>query len=227
MSDVTSLPANIKLRVGAAVVNGPAWRAELPPVLDQANRKARLAGLPDHLNPAILDPDKTTAFLTALPKLPAETLQSLAGKKLSLDSGGLMLGAAAPTRPATFAGPLKLEIIEEQGDVVHARLILQVDCALAKERAAEARGRIGPASDEVKALEARLPGVSGKPDKEREILDNLSTTRRRRSALAYVWQKSAKAWTECPGTDAAAKADLAAAQAAVDAYAMPLGSGMP
>jgi hypothetical protein len=49
----------------------------------------------------------------------------------------------------------------------------------------------------------------------------------RRSALSYVWQKNAKAWSECPGADAAAKADLAAAQAAVDAYAMPLGRGMP
>jgi hypothetical protein len=227
MNDVTSFPSDIKLRVGFAVVDGPAWRAELTPAINESNRKARLEGLADQLNPAILDAEKVAAFLAVLPKLPAETLRSLAGRTLSLDSAGLMLGASAPTRPATFAGPIRLEIEDVQGDVVHAGLILQVDCARARERAAEARARIKTADDEVKALEARLPAASGTPDKERETLLALSVARRCRSAVAYVWQKNAKAWTECDGADSAAKADLAAAARAVDSYALPLGSGMP
>jgi hypothetical protein len=227
MSDVTAFPTDLKLSVGPAVVNGPNWRSELPPAIDQFNRKARLEGLPDHLSPGIIDAEKAAAFLTALPKFPAETLRSLAGRTLSLNAGGLMLDASAPTRPATFASPHKLHIDDVQGNVVHIRLDLPIDCALARERAAEARARFKPADDEVKALEARLPAVSGMPEKEREILGPLSMAKRRRSALTYVWQRNARAWAGCPGADSAAKADLEAAVRAVESYALRLGSGMP
>ena len=227
MSEVTTIPADIRLRIGATVVNGPKWQEELPAPLEQYNRKVRLEGLPDHLNPAVIDPEKVAAFLKALPQFPAESLKPLAGRTLALYSAGLMLGTSAPTRPAMFTGPMKLEIVEVQGQVVHARLVLKADCELARNRAAEASARIGPASDEIKALEARLPAVAGTPEQERDVLAALSVARRRRSALAYVWQKNAKARAECDSTDATAKADLEAAVRAVDIYGMPLGTGMP
>lgn len=227
MSEVTTIPTNISLRIGATVVNGPKWQEELPAPLEQYNRKVRLEGLPDHLNPAVIDSEKVAAFLKALPQFPAESLKPLAGRTIWLDYGGLLLGASAPTRPAMFTGPMKLEIVEVQGQVVHARLVLKVDCDLARNRAAEASARIGPTSDEIKALEARLSAVAGTPEQERDVLTALSVARRRRSALAYVWQKNATARAECDGTDAAAKADLEAAVRAVDLYGMPLGTGMP
>src|SRR5262245_8496112 len=59
MSAITSFPTGIKLRLGHAVVDGPAWRAELPALIEESNREARLEGLPDHLNQEIIDRTKT------------------------------------------------------------------------------------------------------------------------------------------------------------------------
>src|SRR4051812_795618 len=105
MSDPTPLPMGIKVRAGHTVVDGAAWRAGLPAALEKSNRRRRLEGLPDHLNPQIIDPDKASAFLEALARLPAAALEPLAGRALYLNSAGLMLGVSAPTRPATFAEP--------------------------------------------------------------------------------------------------------------------------
>ena len=227
MSDMTPLPLGIKLRAGHAVVDGQAWRAEWPALIEQSNRQARLEGLPDHLNAEIIDPAKTGAFLAALAKLPGAVLRPLAGKTLYLNYPGLMLGASAPTRAATFAQPFDIEIADVQGDVVLARLVLGVDCDLARARAAEARECIRSADAEVKALEAQLPAASQTPDKEREVLLSLSAARRRRFAIAQVWRQNAEAWLRCSETDSAAKADLEAAASAVTSYVVPMGGGMP
>jgi hypothetical protein len=227
MSDMTPFPIAVKLRAGHAVVDGTAWRADLPALIEQSNRKARLDGLPDHLNPEIIDPEKAAAFLAALAKRPAAALQPLAGRTLFLNYAGLMLGASAPIRAATFAEPFEIEVADVQGEVVLARLILRVDPVLARERATEARVRIRSADAEVKALEAQLSATPGTSDKEREVLVSLSMARSRRYAIARVWLENAEAWVHGAKSDSVAKADLEAAASAAKSYFVLSGSGMP
>jgi hypothetical protein len=216
---------NIKVRIGRAVLEADHGNSELSAAIGESNRKAHIEGLPDHLNPEVIDVEKAKALLAALPKLPAEELKPLMGRTLFLNYDGLMLGASAPTRPAAFGQPFKIEIADVQGDVVLARLTLSVDCALARERSTEARTRLKTAEDEVKTLEKRASSASG-TDQERDILSSLSAARSRRYALARVWEQNARTWAACPGADSAAKSDLKSASRAVGSYAVPSSSGV-
>src|SRR5437899_1548550 len=65
MSTSTSLPENIKFRVPPAVFDARDWPAKLTDAIQKSNEKARLDGLPDYLNPQMLDREKTASFLQA------------------------------------------------------------------------------------------------------------------------------------------------------------------
>src|SRR5436305_895065 len=91
MSDETPLPLNIKLRIGHKVLDSATWRSELSNAMEEANRKVRIANLPDHLNADVIDREKASAFVAGLQKLPAETLKPLAGKTVFLNYHELML----------------------------------------------------------------------------------------------------------------------------------------
>jgi len=224
---LTSLPIPLKLRVGHAEIDPASGRAALLAAIEESNRKARLADLPDHLDPEIIDAEKAVALINGLSRLPRQALQPLAGRILLLNYPELMIGASAPSRPETFSHPFKLEVADVQGNLVLARAVAEIDCALARERAAAARDRLRSVQAEVEGLESRLPAVAGEPDKEHDTLVALSKARLRRFALAQAWQQNARAWTNCPGADSAAKDDLEAASQAVDSYVVPRSSGMP
>lgn len=224
MSQSTTLPADINFRVGTIAVEGARWREELPASIERHNGKVRLDGLPDHLNPLIIDSAKAITFVAALASYPKATLQALSGKELLLHSEGLMLSAVAPTRPATYSTPMPLVIEDVQGHSALARLQIQVDCGLARERSIEARGSIGPASAAVTDMEGRVANsVSPDPD----AMEALSKARHVRSRLSHAWRTNAQALVQCPGADDAALADLKAAQEAVSKFGLSLGLGMP
>jgi hypothetical protein len=222
-----ALPVPLTLRVGHAEINPASGRTALLAAIEQSNRKARLENLPDHLDPEIIDPRKALALLNGLSRLPRQALRPLAGRILLLNYPDLMIGASAPTRPETFDQPFKIEVADVQGNVVLARSVAKVDCALARERVAEARARLRSAQEEVEGLDSRLATVSGTPDQEHDTLVSLSKARLRRFVLAQVWRQNAQAWTNCPGADNAANDDLAAAAQAVDSYLVPRSTGMP
>jgi hypothetical protein len=223
---VTTYKIDFKLRAGHDSVAASGDRAAILGLIEQSNRGNRLDGLPDHLNPDVIDPQKAEAMIAALARLPAEMLRPLEGRALYLNSAGLMIGAAAPSRAASFAEPFGFEIADVQGDTVLARLTVRTDCPLAQQRAAEARARIAAANDEVGSLEAGLPAISG-TDKEADALGALSAAKSRRFAIARAWRQNAEAWTKCASADPAAKADFEASLAAVKSYIVPPGSGMP
>jgi hypothetical protein len=226
-ASLPALPVPLTLRVGQAEINPASGRAALLAAIDESNRKARLEDLPDHLDPEIIDPEKAVALLNGLSRLPRQALRPLAGRILLLNYPDLMIGASAPSRPETFSHPFKLEVADVQGNLVLARAVAEIDCALALERAAAARERLKSVQAEVERLESRLPAVAGAPDKEHDTLVALSKARLCRFALAQVWQQNARAWTNCPGADSGAKAALEAASQAVDSYVVPRSSGMP
>jgi hypothetical protein len=226
MSTGTSLPENMKLRLPPAVFDARDWPTKLREAVAHSNEKARLDGLPDHLNPQIIDAAKAEAFLRALSQRPAEELRPFAGRTLALNVGHLMIDASAPTRPETFSQPFQIEIADVQGDIVHARLALKADCALARQRATEARSQFQAADEEVRALESRAAKATGSAS-EPQAVDAVSKAGRRRAALAHAWRENAEAFSKCPEADPSAKSDFDAASRAVNSYGLLMGSGMP
>ena len=221
---VASSSIGFNLRVGHETVAAGAPREVLLAAVAQWNRASAIEGLPSHLNPEILEPEKVAALLDALPRLPAKQRQRLTGNHvLYLNAPGLMIGASAPTSPASFAAPFEIRVIERQHDLLMTRATVPVDCELARERAREARERIAGAAGEVKALEAKTGSADQKPD----LLESLSQARSRRFAIASVWRQNAQAWTRCEKTSREAARELKAAAAAVKSYAVPPSTGMP
>ena len=215
----------LKVRAGFATV-AAASASAVAEAIATSNAESRLEGLPDTLNPGIIDPAKAEALLRALPGLPPDMLAPLAGRALYLNAAGLRVGASAPTTPASFAAPFRLEVEEVQGQLVIARATVPTDCGLARTRAAEARQQTGASELEVKALEARRRSAAGKPD-EGEALRALSSALSRRSAAANAWRQNADAVAHCSPGDAVAAQDLAEAKRVAAATVTPPHTGMP
>ena len=221
---MTSASIGFNLRVGHDTLTAGTPSEALLAAVAQWNRASAIEGLPSHLNPETLDPAKVAALLEALPRLPPKQRERLGGGNiLYLNAPELMIGASAPTSPASFAAPFEIRVIERQDDLVLARATVPVDCELARARAQEARGRISAAGAEVQALEAKTAAADQQPD----LLESLSQARSRRFAIAAVWRQNAQAWTRCDKASREATKELKAAAAAVKSYAVPPSTGMP
>ena len=207
------------LRAGHDVVPA-AQTAAVAAAVEASNRAQRIGDLPDALNPGIIDPAKATALLEALHKMPADALAAIGNKALYLNSPGLQIGATAPTTPASFARPFRLEVVEVQGETVLARATVVVDCDVARRNVGEARARLADAEQRVKALEAKGGG-------DRVALIALSDARAQRFAIAKTWRQNASAVMQCGGDGAAAQADLTAAEQAVKTTIVAPRTGMP
>ena len=183
--------------------------AAVSAAIEAANKQAREAGVPDAFNPRVIDPAKAAALLAALVKPPAEAVTVLAGRALILNPYNLRIGTSSPTSPASFSGPVRLGIESEHGDSVMAAAIVPVDCALARERAAEAKRLTEAADREVKA-------ASG---------DAVMPAQLRRQAVSRAWFDNATAHAGCAPNDAAAAAEREASGVAMRA-AIVIGGSM-
>lgn len=190
---------------------------ELERAVEQENGVARIAGLPDTLNPAIIDPAKARALVQAIS--PADAA-ALGGKALLLSPSLLRIGASSPTTPGSFAGPVAVTVVDTHGAAVSARAAAPVDCALARQQAAAARTEFAAAEQGVARQEAAKPA-------DNPGLVALSDARSRRFAVATVWKENAAAALECAPGDAAAQQDHAAASQAVSATVQAPRRGMP
>ena len=114
---------------------------QLSAAIEESNRAARSAKVPDQLNMDVIDPEKASAFVAALQTLPPDTLKALAGKTVFLNHEELMLASAAPTLAAGFRDGSKFAIADVRGDLVLLRFLGPVDCKLAQTRASETRAR--------------------------------------------------------------------------------------
>lgn len=217
--------STLRLRVGHEVVDSGSAQGVAEAVA-VSNRAHRIDGLPDALNPGIIDPAKAEALRVALPRLPEESLKPIAGRALYLNSPGLLIGTAAPTTPASFEQPFWLDIVDAQGETVLARATVSIDCDLARAHASAARARFGAAEQDVKTTEAQKAAAAGRSN-EAAALRALSGAQARRFAIAQVWRTNASAVTGCDPRDQAAKADLAAAEQAVRATVVAPRTGMP
>lgn len=203
------------LRAGRATLPASAAPAELRAFVATANAARRIEGLPDDMNPALLDPDKVVHMAAGLPRLPAATLARLAGHDLYLDDPGLQTHAAFPSHPENFDTGFHLDIDEIQGRTVLARVDLKPDPGLARERTRNAALRFGALSDDVARMEHAKPPDPGA----------LRLAKERRLAVARYWRMNARAWAQGAPGDPAAPEAAAAADAAARAAAIPPRSG--
>jgi hypothetical protein len=216
-----------RLRVGHATLPATTTFGALRAAVERSNGEFRTSGLPDRLNPDVIDVDKATALVAALPAIVQRSPQLLAGRELLLSHADLRIGAADPTTADAFSHPFDLEIADVQGDTLLARATVPVVPQLARERAAEARARLAAENERIAPLEGRLDAAGADVAQQRAILEQLTPARWRRSALARVWWSNAREASQAASADAAAKADLEAARRALDAYLLPGGVGMP
>jgi hypothetical protein len=194
MSASASQPAELRLRIDRSIIRA-ADKAAVTSAIAAANLRARSAGLPDWFNPSLVDPAKAEALLTALSSPSGEAVAPLAGRALWLDPTALRIGTSSPTTVASFSGPIKLEVTHDHGETVSARAAVPVDCALARERAAEARRLTEQADRDYQAATG----------------DAIMPARLRRQALSWVWFDNASAYAVCVPNDAAAATDRDAA----------------
>ena len=201
------------LSLGRSVIPLSRAVADTPAAVEAFNARRRIEGLPDTLNPALIDPAKARNFVAGLASQPQEVQQKIAGADLYLAWVPLALSAAAPTRAEAYAAPFTLVVDEVRSGHVLAHTTVAPDPALAQSRAQEAQAVL-------KQAEAAAAAV----EKERTPADGaLGTARMRRSAVADAWRLNAGAWVASAPADPAAKAALAAAEKAAKAYAMPAG----
>ena len=188
------------LRAGRETLPASAPPAALAAFVAKANAAVRIEGLPDGMNPRILDADKVAHLVAALPSQPAATLARLAGHDLLLDDPGLQVHAAFPSQPNQ---PVTLEIDEVQGQTVLAHIDAAADPALARSRAQDAAARF-------QAADHAAPQG-----------DAVRLAQERRQAVARVWRMNAQAWAHAAPSDLDAKQAAAAADAAISATALP------
>lgn len=205
------------LRAGYKAVPASSSPSALRSFVAAANERERIEGLPDDLNPGILDPEKVVHLASALPRLEAATLARLAGNELYLDTSGMQVRAAYPSRPESFDRPFTLEIDEIQGKTVLARVSLPPDLDLARSRARDAAARLHPLEEEVARIEQAGGGEAGP----------LRLAKERRLAAAQVWRVNAAAWAQAAPGDPDAKEAAAASDAAASAYGISSRDGTP
>jgi|1186.fasta_scaffold318828_1 hypothetical protein len=203
--------AHVWLTVGDQKVSLPQAGSSLGSAIAAHNARARIADVPDTLNPAVIDPAKAERFAAGLSRQAPDTLARMDGHELMLNGQDYGIGAAEPTRPEEF-GTFTLVIDEVQGRNLVAHTTVPTDIALARARAKEAEAALRTAEAAVREVEAA--NVGG---------EKLSNARRRRAALALAWRTNAGAVAKAVPTDAAAKSSFDAAQKAARDYMMPAG----
>jgi hypothetical protein len=218
----------ITVQVGGALF--PPGEATLDGILaaiEPENRRARLAGLPDELNPIVLDPARARAFLEGLPRLPEAALAGLAGRHLHLGTEGLGLSTSSPIEPEAIARGFALSLSEgDAGRVVQPELAAEVHPERARELATRARAEVEARDREVAEIqrERARPGLSG--EEQGLLLGARTRAAWRRFAAAKVWETSSRALSALDPGDRAAAADAREAGLAVDRFVTPPWTGM-
>jgi hypothetical protein len=196
--------APLRLKIGYTVVAAAA-RDQVMAAIVAENAHFAIAGLPDELNTALIDPAKAEALLAALQA--GGALAPLAGRALSLNGTSLGIATGSPTVASRIVAPIVLTIVSEHGDSVLARANVTVDCGLARRRADEAHER----STEVERTVRSLEGRARTDDAARDALE---VARRLRATVTQSWNVNAEALVACaPGASATAERDAARAAA--------------
>jgi hypothetical protein len=214
----------ITTRVGhQEIAPGEGTLARVLTAVENSNARGRLPGLPDDLNPVILDAEKVKAFLNSLPAVPANDLERLRDRILYLNSSGLQLGSASAITPSILRSGYRLHVTDgPAGKIADVRLEAPIDKGLARARATKAKDTVGAMNREVEALEQKK-----KAGADSELLIALSTAQRKRYAAASVWRDLTKALAALEPENSELQAEAKAAKEAASKYIVAPWTGMP
>lgn len=201
-------------------LSAPDLAARLADATARANRARAFDGLPDDLNPELLDPARIDAFLRGLHRLPDATLAALDGRSLYLGAPDLGLQLTSPYSPADLAAGYALTVAAAPpGGLVMPvlRAILNLPDVLA--RADDARKAVGEFDWQVNDWERSLREIDPDldPDGYVRVSDKIADAKFRRYSAAMVWRTllAATAAQDPAHADAARAADAAVAEYAV------------
>jgi hypothetical protein len=211
---------SLRARIGRTVVDAAETDA-VARAIEAANAHQHWSGVPESLNPRLLDTGRVLAMLVAIEKLPDAARARLGHHAVLLDTPGLPVRASSPTTPASFAKLSGIEVGDVQGDAVEIRLTMPLDCALARQNASAAKQAVETVSGDVASLEKARRTATG--DALTKAMDDLGAAKRARFLLAIAWHENAQADAGCRPGDAGAKADLAAATRARRDYVVATG----
>ena len=192
---------------------GAATRASLHSALSANAEHVRLPGLPDSLNPMILDTARVEAFIEGLVRQPETVLRRLESRFLALGIEGLHLAASSPVPAEAIADGFDLVVGDEDGLVVDARMRVPLRLDYAQGVVAQAKTALHQFEDEVLALEA---GAA--------VHFELMQAKWRRFAAAAVWRTASRALAE---ESSRFRADAKKAVDAVKRYLVPPWVGLP
>jgi hypothetical protein len=185
--------------------------------------RGRLEGLPDDLNPVILDPAKVQAFLTGLSKVPKDSLKALRDKILYLNDPALQLHASSAVSPSELQSGFQLKIESgRSGEIASVTVKAPIDERLARDRATRARETMQEMDRKVQLLE-RKPASSLNGEELRE----LSLLRAKRYAAASVWRDLVSALAARRPDNAALRSEDKAAKKAASQFIVAPWTGMP
>jgi hypothetical protein len=210
----------LRVRIGGASVDAADTDA-VARAIEAANAHQHWNGVPESLNPRLLDTGRVLALLAAIEKLPAAPRALLGHHAVLLDTPGLPVRASSPTTPASFTKLTGVEVGDVQGDAAEIRLTMPLDCALARQNAEAAKQAVETVSGDVAGLEKARRTAAG--DALTKAMDDLGAAKRARFLLAIAWHENAQADAGCRPGDAEAKAGLAAAAKARRDYVVPTG----
>jgi hypothetical protein len=216
-------PAGLRIAIGRTIVSANDVAA-VNTAIASYNATARVDGLADTFNPAIIDPTKAQALITALSSLPATKLHPIGKHAVYLNAPGLGVSPASPTTSATLAAVKGIASADVQGDRVLLRLQTQPDCDLARAQAKAARDALKAIEPDVARLDTARRTQSG--TEQAATLHDLAAVRQRRHGMAQTWRINAEAVAACMPGDASAKQDLAAATKAAHEASIPSGPGL-
>lgn len=228
-TDECLLRFDITLRAGhSEIAPGEGAASRALEAVEAANRRARLPDLPDELNPVIIDTSKVRAFLAGLPRVPESNLEKLRGRVLYLNDPALLLGAASPAAPSAFEKGFELEAGETRaGRIAQARVRIEPDLALARERAGRAREWTSTLDTEVKNLDSRIDRGEASGPEGGALFRARSVAQQKRYAAATVWRDlTALLAGRHPG-DAALQQEAREAKEAASRFITAPWTGMP
>lgn len=185
--------------------------------VERFNASTRLVGLPDELQPELLDPAKVAAFLQALPQLDAASTARIARQTLRLNMPGMrQLGAASAALPGAGMQLQALERNDNPG-LAPVRLAAPIDADAARARIKLARQAV---EERDLKLGAGQPQVPAGPDK--------GLLQQQRRAAAMAWAELAGQLARVPGAaaEASREGDLARKALAASSVA-PAAGRMP
>jgi len=222
-SDRILRDCEITIRVGGHDIHpSESATAEVMAAVEGSAKSGRLDGLPDDLNPAVLDKGKVSAFLSALSKVPPSTLERLRGSTLYLNDPRLKLYAYSEAAAAALSQGYTLDVMAAvPGELAQAHLEVTIDPKATRARASRAKHAMEEADRAVAGLE------KGSPNPDSASLVALSSAKRKRYAAATAWRELIAALAKRHPDDLHLQSELSQSREAASRYIVAPWTGMP